>query len=99
MRILSRYSTAVSDDYHIAVAVMPTCELNNACLARADGVSPVRFEIHAGMEFRSTGERIAPITKATPNTHAGSKNCAFLILRLRLDVRLRIRLVVQILGF
>src|SRR6266576_2889851 len=89
MCVVSSHAAAVSYDYHIPVAVVPTGKLYNSGLACTDRVTPTSLDVHAGMKLLSSRKRIPAIAKDASNTRARGNSRTLLVFRIRLRRRSR----------
>src|SRR5437667_8365572 len=83
MCVVSSHAAAVSHDYHVPVAVVPTGKLYDSGLACTDRVTPTSLDIYARVKLLSSRKRIPAITKDASNARARGNSRTLLVFRIR----------------
>src|SRR5437868_14161016 len=91
MSVMCRYSAAVFDDNHVAVAMIPSDKFDGSFTASAYRISPFGFDIETRVKLGATGEWIATVSEPAP--YRGRRSHRGTLFELRLDRTFEILLV------
>src|SRR5207247_10995347 len=89
MCVVSSHAAAVSYDYHVPVAVVPTGKLYDSRLACTDWIPPTSLDIYARVKLLSSRKRISAITKDASNARTRGNRRTLLVFRIRFRRRTR----------